>query len=639
MLTVVGRLLVAAALTTSILTIGGHDPTAPDDSSPIAFAAATGTSAYVPVDPCRLGDTRRGIGFVRVDDSTATIDTDACGIPDDASSLVVTTTIVAPRERGYLVTYPSGRPLPTAATLNWRAFQTRANTATVAIGADRRIAVHRNGAFDDGAVVLDVVGAFVPTDSSTSGRFRAEPTAQRLLDTRSATMPTAGSVLSIPLPRSVPADATALAVNVTSVRNEGVGYVSASPAGSGTPDTSILNVDAPGQFRAAATIVPVTPDGFEVYVSTGTHVVVDVTGWFTGDSAADSDAGLFVAVNPARLYDTRTRPDPIHRAGTIDVALPQLGVGIAAATYSVTMIAPGSSGYITTHAAGTPRGPTSSGYGEGGDLTAQFGVVGASSRGVAVYADAGAEVTFDLLGYFTGTPAPITAPSAPVNVVDRQRVVAIGDSTLAGIDRNQAWAQLRGADIDLRARSCRRLVRASCSGREGPVPPPNVLQELATIPFGAFDMAVIMTGYNDGPTDVARGIPQILDAARAKGIRHVIWLTYSREFAFDKGASIAGKQIYAAHNTFLRDAANVTGDLTAVEWSAVARQAPFWHYADGIHLDRYGGHGAADFISRAIAHVAGQRCPMPQFPGAANVGVCPDPGFQPPIDIARLYGI
>ena len=635
----IGRFVVTAALTTSFFTFGLHDRTLPTAPASVASAAAPDTSAYVPVEPCRLADTRDGLGFVPIDESTAKVSVDACGIPEAATSVIVSTTIVNPGDRGWLVAYPSDRARQTAATLNWKAGDTRANTATVAIGEDRDIAVYRTGTFGDGAVIVDVVGAFIPTSSATAGRFQPETTARRLLDTRSGARPTAGSTLAVPLPSGVPSDATALAVSITAVRNTDGGFVSAYPAESTRPDTSVLNTDRPGQFRAAATIVPVTSAGFEVYVSADTHIIVDVTGSFTGETAIDSTDGLFVPVNPTRLRDTRSLPDPIHRGGTIEVELPPLAESIAAAVYTVTMIAPGESGYLATHAAGTPRGATSSGYSERGDLTAQFGIAAASARGVSIYADTGSEVTFDLLGYFTGTPAPITAPGAPINVVDRQRVIAIGDSSLAGIDRNQAWAQLRGADIDLRARSCRRLVRASCRGRDGPIPPPNALQELWSLPVGQFDMAVIMTGYNDSPSSVAGGIPLILDAARAKGIRDVIWLTHSREFRFDKGGANPRYQVYAAHNDAIRAAAARNGDLTAVEWSSIARQAPFWLYADGIHLDTYGGHGAADFISRAIANVAGQRCPVPQFPGATNFGVCPDPGFQPPVDIAGLYGI
>jgi hypothetical protein len=320
-----GRLAVALVLATSLFTLGVRDRTAPEAPTSIASASAAGTSAYVSVEPCRLADTRDGLGFVGIDPSTAKVSTQACGIPDKATSIVVSTTIVNPSDRGWLVAYPSGRALQTAATLNWKAGDTRANTATVAIGGDRHIAVHRTGPFRDGAVIVDVVGAFVPTPSARAGRFEPEATARRLLDTRSGARPAAGSTLAIALPAGVPSDATALAVNITAVQNASDGFVSAYPAGTERPGTSVLNADRAGQFRAAATIVPVTSTGFEVYVSTDTHVIVDVTGSFTGQSAADSADGLFVPFNPSRLRDTRSESNPIHRGGTIEAALPSLG--------------------------------------------------------------------------------------------------------------------------------------------------------------------------------------------------------------------------------------------------------------------------------------------------------------------------
>ena len=70
------------------------------------------------------------------------------------------------------------------------------------------------------------------------------------------------------------------------------------------------------------------------------------------------------------------------------------------------------------------------------------------------------QLTLDLLGWFTGASAPETTP-APENPVPLQRVLAIGDSTMAGVDRTFATGALRGASFDFRARSCRRLVRAS----------------------------------------------------------------------------------------------------------------------------------------------------------------------------------
>ena len=611
----------------------------PSDSAIVS--AAGPTSRYEPVQPCRLADERFGVGFIDVTPNTARVSASACDIPLDATAIVISATIVQPQQKGWLVAYPFGAGRPTAATLNWNAGVTRANTATVRIGDDNMIEVYRHNGFGNGGVVIDVVGAFVPTVSATSGRLVVSDTAQRLLDTRNNSGSPLGpdSTVRIPLPDGVPSDAVALAVNLTAVQTLGRGFFTVFPAGSSRPTASVLNADDRGQVRAAATVVPVTPDGFDVYTNTGAHIIVDMTGWFTGESAVESGDGLFVPAVPLRLRDTRYETAPVYPGGTISVPLPVQAARAAGVVISMTMVAPERRGFVTAHAARTPRGTTSSGNGMPFEVTAQFGITAASSTGIEIYSSGGTELTVDLLGWFTGPQVSMSETAPAGNGVPRQRVIALGDSTMAGVDRNRAWAQLRGADFDFRARSCARLVRTSCRGREGPIPPPTALDTLRSLPYGHYDVAVIMSGYNEGASAVAAALPIIVREARAKGIRRIIWMTHAREFGFDKGANIKGKQTYAAHNSFIRSYANDNHDVYAMEWSRIVRQVQFWLYYDGIHLDWYGGHGAADFISRAVAHVTGQSCPMPQVLGGSTDGVCPNPGFMPPVDIARLYGV
>jgi hypothetical protein len=630
---IVGALAVAAATVTTFVT--PHS-----SATPTAVEAATATSRYVALIPCRLADERSSTGFLPIDPSTARISADACEIPTEAVSIVVSTTIVRAHSKGWLITYPSGAPRPNAATLNWNKGTTRANTATVALGADRHIAVYRDGGFGNGDAVIDVVGAFVPADSATSGRFVSAPVPERLLDTRDEDGTAVGpdTAVRVPLPPGVPTDASALAINLTVVETRSNGFFTTYAAGSERPTASVLNADRAGQFRAAATIVPVTEDGFEVYTNAGAHLIVDMTGWFTGESAVDSTDGLFVAINPQRLRDTRAETYPLYPDGTVEISIPDRAGQPAAVAISMTMINPEAPGFVAAHAARTERGATSSGYGLAHEVTAQFGIVAASPNGVGIYSRNGTEMTVDLLGWFTGpqTPAALAAPAS--NPVPRQRVIAIGDSSLAGIDRNQAWAQLRGADFDLRARSCRRLVRPSCSGIRDPTPPPTALDTLRSLPRGHVDIAVIMTGYNDVIGNFASAVPTIIQAARQAGIRRIIWLTHTRALRADKGGQGAA-QVYALHNDVIQYHGANNHDVFAMEWGLIVRHAPFWVYPDGIHLDRYGGHGNADFISRAVAHVTGQPCPMPVVLGGSTTGTCPDPSLGPPVDIAALYGV
>ncbi len=160
-------MLVFTLLATAATVVSGHLGPSP---APIAEAAGP-TSRYEPVQPCRLADERVGVGFIGVNPYTARVSTSACGIPDGAVAIVVSTTIVRPQQKGWLVAYPAGSNRPTAATLNWNAGTTRANTATVTVGDGDMIEIYRKDGFGRGSVVIDVVGAFVPAETATSGRL------------------------------------------------------------------------------------------------------------------------------------------------------------------------------------------------------------------------------------------------------------------------------------------------------------------------------------------------------------------------------------------------------------------------------------------------------------------------------------
>ena len=150
---------------------------------------------------------------------------------------------------------------PEASTSNWdRPGQTRANTALVRLSDDGAVRIWVSAATH---VVVDVAGAFVPATESRAGRY--VPIApQRVVDTRSSGAPDPGRPITVALPAEVPADALALAVNLTLTETTGFDFVAASAAGSAPPATSVLNADGAGQTRAAGAIVPVSPGGIAI---------------------------------------------------------------------------------------------------------------------------------------------------------------------------------------------------------------------------------------------------------------------------------------------------------------------------------------------------------------------------------------
>ena len=92
-----------------------------------------------------------------------------------------------------------------------------------------------------------------------------------------------------------PPPAANVTLTLTSPQN--IGYATAFPCVSGLPNTSMVNV-VPNQQQTNAGLVPIDAAGrLCVYLSTASHVLVDLNGW-TGTA--------FTPLTPARALDTRT---------------------------------------------------------------------------------------------------------------------------------------------------------------------------------------------------------------------------------------------------------------------------------------------------------------------------------------------
>jgi hypothetical protein len=293
-------------------------------------------------------------------------------------------------------------------------------------------------------VIIDVTGWFTAAESSAAGRF-VPITPTRAVDTseRSGRRPlAAGETLTVALPRGVPSDATAVALTVTTTESPGPGYLSVAPAGTADVPSSVVNTDGPGQTRASGTVVGVTPDGIDVYSRSGGHVIVDVTGWFTGDADDDSTDGLFIAEPaPRRLLDTRNG-DPVWRSGTVEIA--NVAPDAAALMLNVTIIQPFTPGYVTAHAARRSRPKTSTVNGPTtGEVAAAMSIVPASERGVAFFSSGGADVVVDVFGRFTGVPVNPDR-DAPGNVRPPECASGTDPDSLSGFF--SAGVAFRGAD-------------------------------------------------------------------------------------------------------------------------------------------------------------------------------------------------
>ena len=268
-----------------------------------------------------------------------------------------------------------------------------------------------------GCCLLDPAPVGAATETAT---FVAVPPA-RLFDSRDLSGPMTTARVHAAGVASVPADASAIALNVTATDASGAGFVVAWPAGGLRPLASNLNVERTGQTIANMVVVAIGEAGsIDLFASAPTHLVVDVLGaWVPASSAR---AGRLIADDPRRLIDTRDRGSGLGDGGRLDV---DVGPGTSAAVLNVTATETTGPGFITVWSGDGPR-PVASNLNveRPGQTIPNLVIAPVSSGGrVSVFAQTATHLVIDLLGTFTTDAAPdsddgLFRPIAPHRLVD-----------------------------------------------------------------------------------------------------------------------------------------------------------------------------------------------------------------------------
>jgi hypothetical protein len=550
-----------------------------------------------------------------------------CGTPSAIAAAALTVTATRARGDGYVSVLSAGSSDRSTSNLNFRPGRTVANSVVVAPAASGAVDVYTSAPVD---IVIDVTGVFVDTEGPVAVGRLVPVTPRRIVDSRNGGASRHHGVdrygsgdVTVDLAGHVPADAIAVAVSVTAAQGQ-PGHLTAHPAGTTRPRTSILNLDAHDPTRATTVFLPVSEDGLVIHRSAPGHVVVDLWAYFTGPSAAASTDGLFVTEAPVRVWDSRTEGDPPHAGASLTR---RVGPDDAAAVLlNVTAVGATSAGFVSIDAAGQPRPGTSNLNYRWTEPVAAATLVRNSTAGVTFWPHAGTHVVVDRLGWFTGGAAVSTAPPDHNPMpTSGGRVLFVSDSSFAGIRWAGARGWLTGADFDLRLESCRRLIGVSCRGREG-YAAPTALTEVRGVATGSVDVLVMGTGYNDHGSRFQEGFEQVMLAARAAGIQRVVWITYREPVTYRSPSELSNAATFAANNRVLR-AAVESGEwpeLRLLDWHAHTLSSPEWLAADGVHFSVAGAREAALFVSRALAHYDRRACGV--FGGHTDPGGwCADP--------------
>ncbi|MEU9250639.1 PKD domain-containing protein [Streptomyces sp. NPDC048270] len=354
-------------------------------------------SGYVAVTPYRVQDTRNWGGHLKGGESTVvgmplglkTGDTTAAGM----AAVVLNVTLTDASQDTHLTVSPNREDRPTTSNVNVRKGGTSSNTVTVPVNDIGWVWMRLNSG--QAHMIVDLVGYYRP-----NGGERFSPvTPARLSDTR-----TSGGALGAGATRTVkvagvggiPADAKAVALNLTGTGATSDTHVIAYPDPANRPTTSNLNPE-PGKDKSNQAIVPVGPNGtITLYNNAGsTHLVVDAVGFYGKDGKT-----LFTPVPAKRLADTRTTGKVAPGATTTVAGLPAGAVGAALNVTATDTTGPG---FLTVHAFGTPRTDASSLNTLPGLTVPNHVTTPVADGKVSVFNSWGGpnHVITDLLGYFT----------------------------------------------------------------------------------------------------------------------------------------------------------------------------------------------------------------------------------------------
>ncbi|MBS1791691.1 MAG: hypothetical protein JST85_28535 [Acidobacteria bacterium] len=212
---------------------------------------------------------------------------------------------------------------------------------------------------------------------------------------------------------TIPANAKALTGNITTVESGG-GFLTLYPSDVMRPLVANSNFAANQVLNNVFTVgLGAASGAFNIYVTTNTNVVVDITGYY----APPSGGGLYFhpLPHPVRLMDSRVGATACFTPGAQLAAgstTTQLGTttcdgvlipaGALALVGNATVVSPQSNGFLTLFPADATRPlAASSNFQTGINMNAPFTVGLAPSGQFNIYTAATTDLVVDVLGYFS----------------------------------------------------------------------------------------------------------------------------------------------------------------------------------------------------------------------------------------------
>ncbi len=257
----------------------------------------------------------------------------------------------------------------------------------------------------------------------------------RIVDTRSDAPGrlAARATLTVDFGRSIPDDATAVAVNLTAVNPSAAGFLTAYPCDRPVPNASSVN-HAARATRAAAAVVPLSSDDTICIVTdAASDVIVDLQGAFVPEGTHEAASRMTPLDVPRRLLDTRAS----GRSSVVEIATPPGAVAVAV---NLTASNGGADGYLTAYPCEQDIPEISNVNFRSVESIAGAAFVATSDRNtICVSSSTAVDVIIDLTATFDVDTGFVFVPVQPSRMLD----------TRSGIG---GWAPVQGAGqtLDIR---------------------------------------------------------------------------------------------------------------------------------------------------------------------------------------------
>ncbi|MEM8620144.1 MAG: sortase [Actinomycetota bacterium] len=209
-------------------------------------------------------------------------------VSSSAIAVVANLTAVNANAQGFVQAVPAGAPTGGSSNLNPAAGDNRAVgilTKLNTVNGVRGIDIFSSKGCD---IVVDVAGYITgPNDPSSDVGLFVPMSPYRVLDTRKDRQRLwPGWTRAVGMPSPISNRAQAVSANLTVTQTMNQGYFTLLAAQTRRQEVSNINAMRPGHTLANHAIASISSKGLSCYSHKGGHIVIDLSGWFTGSASA-----------------------------------------------------------------------------------------------------------------------------------------------------------------------------------------------------------------------------------------------------------------------------------------------------------------------------------------------------------------